>query len=918
MPFADLFQRRNSTSNTRNPSVPPPLNTAPQPPKEVRRVIGYHNAIIVDGEGDDDASAYPPGYDAAVLTRRIRHAARKEERVQEQLPKYSCSISLEAPVEVHFEQSHPFDVFKKQQWVQTYAVLSGSLLRLHALKRATPGILSLSSDRSQAGKLLRAYSLQHAEIGIAADEPKQQMIPKSPYIAMLPEATVEKLKITEPHLFDIVKRYFIRLRLEGEQILFRVETSEDRSRWIDRLCAAVDIAPPIDDRTEPKYHTLPRRRRRRQPPAGAGGNNDAAGPSNTGERNAVVMDLQTGFPVLAEQDTRLQRMATVDADPDNTEIDNCLAFAGVDMSEALPPERPSRISSDFRRMFSRRAMSNNVNQEVTSPTSPTTPLSTTVSQTVEAQREPLPLPKLNTKVPARMYPDDFVKWQPQFYIDSAQQIRYRRHCMPSLLYNSKRANDVILHQGKRWKIDWMQERLVPWPEAPPVYAPAKFKTVRVDQPRGETSVPIQAADATTSISDRSSEPAETAQTSIAAPSLPADSATASIHAGDSTVEGWNWSNSRSKLAPPIEDTTGMVHPVFSSDDRHAETFRDAAPITPDGTPRRLRRSSQQVSRTSGSISGSSHRPVVETDSEALTTPIAKSTGRSTRRSFQLFSRPSPAQLAANNEETTEAGENAEQAAASRTHRSSMTLKRPFSGRPSMDSTRPVIGTMACFSGPVTEQEQLEGPQPTSASRVSRLSTTIKRPFSGRPSLDTTRPEQAAESPTVNRTSRIPSQMLRHFSGRPSVDTNRTETLPTDPTVSSATPPSTRSGRTSFQFSRPSLDLFRSKDMALELSDPSQHADTPSPIRKSGRLSLQQNRPKMGDLVKPTKSQPPTSWKSPEDTTGRPGGWRQKLRRLSSKKDEVVNVPIAEKNVDVFGPSGHTSAWQSGRVSIVVE
>ena len=42
--------------------------------------------------------------------------------------------------------------------------------------------------------------------------------------------------------------------------------------------------------------------------------------------------------------------------------------------------------------------------------------------------------------------------------------------MPTLLINSRRANDVIISNGSRWKIDWATSSLRPYPEPPPAYA----------------------------------------------------------------------------------------------------------------------------------------------------------------------------------------------------------------------------------------------------------------------------------------------------------------------------------------------------------------------------------------------------------------------------------------------------------------
>lgn len=879
---------------------------------------------------------------------------------------------METSAEVHYEQLHPFEPMKKQQWSQVYVVLSGTLLRLHALKKPSANLLTMSDDRNQAGRLLKAYSMQHAEVGIAADEPKQQLVAKSPYIAMLSEAKIERLKITEPHLFDVVKRYFVRIRVEGEQLLFRLGSSEDRSRWIDKLCAAVDIAPPIEDRTEPKYHTLPRRRRRRPPPEGTNETTAVAGPSTAPGTNGLGMDLQTGFPVLAPVDEGepLQRVTTA-ADPDSTgDIDESLAFAGAELSEPAPvPERSGRASLDIRRIFSRRTATNTSNaDELASPTSPTR---TSIQIEPPALVAP-PVAKINTKVPARIYPDNFIKWQPQFFIDSAQQIRYRRHCMPSLLYNSKRANDIVVHQGKRWKIDWDNSRLVPWPETPPTYQPPKVsapqvpKHTRQEVDVSSPNVPVNGT-ATTSLSDAGVSTAETAATSVTTASQVADSATASIHAGDGNIEGWNWSSSRAKLTAPPSEHPALIEASQQEEVQDTQELPNTPRTiegfsTPRSTPHTLRRTGHLNSRTLQHES-EPHNDVSGTAQVSATPSGVKSAERSGRRSFQLFSRPTRSDVAPQDASSNKA-ERHQTPSTTQKHRLSFNMMRPFSGRNSVEINRTELGSQ--FNETATP---LEAQSPTQ-SRSKRLSLTMKSTFSGRTSMDnsrselpptqatnTTHPLHEPRTPTSSGRRRLSTTLLQPFSGRTSIDTSRAEILPSgnhpgedtvtstathSPTLSRGHPPSTTlrrpfSSRPSMETPRPvipaehldaasppssrrsersshrlSFDFWRGKDALHMTSADNPATVTPSPARRLGRMSLQVTRPPMSDLV-------PENVPSTPASTSRISSWKQRFRKLSNKPPPPVVQILPEKNVDVFAPhSSYGSAWQSGRVSVVVE
>jgi len=123
----------------------------------------------------------------------------------------------------------------------------------------------------QEGKmgLIRHYSMQRAESGLAADYLK--------------------------------RKHIVRVRAEGEQFL--LQTSSDRHvvDWIEALQAATNVALDLEVRPMPKFITLPRRRRRRRrnpdgtlaasesgPPAtpNSASTNPPAGTANGGSEDA--------------------------------------------------------------------------------------------------------------------------------------------------------------------------------------------------------------------------------------------------------------------------------------------------------------------------------------------------------------------------------------------------------------------------------------------------------------------------------------------------------------------------------------------------------------------------------------------------------------------------------------------------------
>ncbi|TNY20508.1 hypothetical protein DMC30DRAFT_352215 [Rhodotorula diobovata] len=89
-----------------------------------------------------------------------------------------------------------------------------------------------SATASAENALVRHYSLQHAESGLAADYLK--------------------------------RKHVVRVRAEGEQFLLQAKDDRGVIDLIEALQAATNVALDLDARPLPKFITLPRRRRRRR------------------------------------------------------------------------------------------------------------------------------------------------------------------------------------------------------------------------------------------------------------------------------------------------------------------------------------------------------------------------------------------------------------------------------------------------------------------------------------------------------------------------------------------------------------------------------------------------------------------------------------------------------------------------------
>ncbi|KAI5854563.1 hypothetical protein BZA05DRAFT_318830, partial [Tricharina praecox] len=196
---------RNSFPNASTPAIPSP-------------------SPLYGGENDD----LPPS--------RFKILPREEEG-REELPPYTCSLHREAMFERKMELQSPFERAHKRRWKKCYLVLHGTKLEVHkarkipwfarGLKKADPS----KPAGWRAGPLLESYTLQLGEVGTATDYKK--------------------------------RHFAIRLRVQAVQFLISCRTLESYLDWLEALSAAIDVSPSLEERSLPRYQTLPRRRRRR-------------------------------------------------------------------------------------------------------------------------------------------------------------------------------------------------------------------------------------------------------------------------------------------------------------------------------------------------------------------------------------------------------------------------------------------------------------------------------------------------------------------------------------------------------------------------------------------------------------------------------------------------------------------------------
>jgi hypothetical protein len=323
-------------------------------------------------------------------------------------------------------------VASDDRWHSIYAVLRGTQLELHRVKT---DVFPADNHKARPGKLIRSFTLQHAEVGIALDTSQADVAPKYKFVRILPSKTKEKLLQKNPLLFYL-RQWMIRLRVEGEQYLLSFEDQDTMLNWIENLCAAIDIAPPLEDRSDARYRSLPRRtRRQRQLEREASeiaeeGTDDA---DNIGQR------------LITQQARLLQRMYPNLAN-------DCSEEAELNCSDL---QRDAESGPELEHVAS--------NDPDADDLDPADVAENPATETCENESH------------EGSDPDEDSKFTSRAPHSASTTARFRRRCAPVLHKTSPRSSDIIIVKGQRMKVDARRELLVPFELLPPRYARGAYK-----------------------------------------------------------------------------------------------------------------------------------------------------------------------------------------------------------------------------------------------------------------------------------------------------------------------------------------------------------------------------------------------------------------------------------------------------------
>lgn len=391
----------------------------------------------------------PPSYAVSERLARLSRHSKQHKDGDEALPQYHCTVLREGVMYMRIEKISPFQYLPKQQWRSVYVILRGTQLCIYKVKTSTFGSETLSGP----GKLIRRYTLQHAEIGLASDVNDHILVPATRLAHLIPTMARRRAFEKDPDLFKCDKQYAMRLRLENDQLLLAQCKEESIFTWINSISAGMDVAYEIDERSVPRQCTVPRRQRQRRQ-----GQTQVV--ENLQDRRLIAEQeriLREMYPSLARsveeaepQDNSIHQIGTVDFAPT---VDTNLALTATNINDQEAED------------IDIAAMAEDVLQA--SISRPVNTRQTTASTVATAS-------SFHHTNPGNL--DESGKWAPVHPQSARQQFRYVRRCMPILLFDTPRSSSIIMCNGRRLHINQRMDMLEEWELAPPTYDAHRFPT----------------------------------------------------------------------------------------------------------------------------------------------------------------------------------------------------------------------------------------------------------------------------------------------------------------------------------------------------------------------------------------------------------------------------------------------------------
>jgi hypothetical protein len=398
--------------------------------------VGYHQTF----KTRSDPLPPPPSYSSAPYQRRGIQSSvlsPSSHPALEPLPKYHCTLSFNGLLDLRREFTSPFEISIDKSWHSVHAVITGPQLSIY---RATKPIFK--GGAWKPGRLLRTYTLQHAEVGMALDWKGDELVPKAPWIRLLSKGSQKRLWESDPSKFEPVRQFVLRLRVETEQLILCAPTQESMLDWIEQISAGLDLAMPLEDRSMPRYRSLPRRSRRQRLIEEAA----LLGPLSRDEmeRRRIENDRR----IVAEQERLIRslypHLATDDPNEyrnDERQMEERRNDERQDLGEEDSSQDPDAADLDPADARDETPLSRPTTREINTPSTQRSTREAYNPKTADARPTPTP--------------------------DSL--IRLRRRCAPILLATTPRASPIIYKDGRRYHIDVRKMQLSPFEVQPPRY-----------------------------------------------------------------------------------------------------------------------------------------------------------------------------------------------------------------------------------------------------------------------------------------------------------------------------------------------------------------------------------------------------------------------------------------------------------------
>ncbi|RFU30852.1 hypothetical protein B7463_g5469, partial [Scytalidium lignicola] len=404
----------------------------------------------------------PPSYVAPFMRPRHRlQVLPREDEGREILPLYSASISLDSVLLKKMELVGCVRRAQDREWSREYVSLQGTALIFYKCKSSVVGGVFAKLEKNpdmptgvKKGTLIKTYNLQHAEAGIAADYTK--------------------------------RRYVIRVRAEADQFLLSCSELGTFVEWLQNIFAAIDLAPPLEERGFPRDQSIPRSRRngpyRRQQNQGRSGEMRGGGARNanlSANEYAARRRRQRMSQNLAEEDEDQEEDDDEDDGLSDLELDDGEEDRGDSTRNRAASPVISRAASTASTTASRGWTPGTVsppsrNHALILPPSPQRSRRPPLREISRIQM-PNSYYERTQSQPASSNPrranlsPSTGKWHPIVRHSSTKyDMLYARRCLDILMENSPRKSNLLIMKEKQWIVDWTTGHLTRW--GPPEYA----------------------------------------------------------------------------------------------------------------------------------------------------------------------------------------------------------------------------------------------------------------------------------------------------------------------------------------------------------------------------------------------------------------------------------------------------------------